>query len=219
MQATLNDLVSRRLQLQSVEDDREQLSRLQKMRQTLEGQLPDTKSKQTWAPLDPTALSLFCREVEAVLKEWSWDDDVRVEFEEYRDRYDIKVNGKPRRSHGKGLRAVLHAAFSVALLRHCHENRTPHPGFVILDSPLTTVKQRTGAKNPKVSGEDEIDSRIEPMFWKALSELSSDMQVIVLENKEPERNKHAALNLQLFAGVDATPSERAGFIPTRKESR
>ena len=218
-QATLNDLVHRRLQLQSFEDDREQLARLQTMRKALEGQLPDSKSKQTWAPLDPASLTSFCREVEAVLKEWSWDDDVRVEFEEDRDRYDIKVNGKPRRSHGKGLRAVLHAAFSVALLRHCHKKRTPHPGFVILDSPLTTVKQRTGAAKPKVAGEDEIDSRIEPMFWKALTELGSAMQVIVLENKEPDNNKHDLLNLQLFAGVDAAPSERIGFIPARMEAR
>lgn len=212
-QATLNDLVRRRLHLQSVEDDRRQHARLVTMRQELEGQLPQSKSTQTWAPLDPAALTRLCLEVEEVLKAWSWADDVRVEFEEDRDRYDIKVNGKPRRSHGKGLRAVLHAAFSVALLRYCRDRRTPHPGFLVLDSPLTTVKQRRGTPREVPTGEDEIDARIEPMFWNDLSNLDPALQVIVLENKEPAENLHGVLNLQLFAGADAGPSERAGFIP------
>ncbi len=217
-QATLNDLVLRRLQLQSVEDDREQRARLMNMRQELEGQLPKSKSKQTWAPLDPVALTKFCQEVESVLKEWSWADDVRVEFEEDRDRYDIKVNGKPRRSHGKGLRAVLHSAFSVALLRYCRDRRTPHPGFLILDSPLTTVKQRRGIPKQESTEKDKIDVRIEPMFWNALSNLDPGLQVIVLENKEPAEDLHAVLNLQLFAGPDANTSERAGFIPDEARS-
>ncbi|CAM3202013.1 hypothetical protein PANO111632_07795 [Paracoccus nototheniae] len=212
-QATLNDLVRRRLHLQALEDDRGQYARLVTMRQELEGQLPRSKSTQTWAPLDPAALTRFCREVEAVLKAWSWADDVRVEFEEDRDRYDIKVNGKPRRSHGKGLRAVLHAAFSVALLCYCRDRRTPHPGFLVLDSPLTTVKQRLGTPRETPAGEDEIDGRIEPMFWNALSSLDPGLQIIVLENKEPAENLHDVLNLQLFAGADAEAFERAGFIP------
>ena len=218
-QATLNDLVRRRLHLQSVEDDMEQRARLRNMKQELEGQLPKSKSKQTWAPLDPVALTKFCQEVEAVLKTWSWADNVRVEFEEDRDRYDIKVNGKPRRSHGKGLRAVLHAAFSVALLRYCRDMRTPHPGFLILDSPLTTVKQRRDTPKQEPTEEDKIDVRIEPMFWNALSNLDPALQVIVLENKEPAEDLHSMLNLQLFAGADANPSERAGFIPNEAASK
>lgn len=218
-QATLNDLVQRRLHLQSVEDDRKQRTRLEAMRQELEGQLPKSNAKQTWGTLDPAALTRFCREVEAVLKEWSWADDVRVDFEQDRDRYDITVNGKPRRSHGKGLRAVLHAAFSVALLRYSRDRRTPHPGFLVLDSPLTTVKQRRGTQREEPTGEDKIDVRIEPMFWNALANIDSAMQVIVLENKEPGEDLHRVLNLQLFAGVDSEPSERAGFIPGKAEPK
>lgn len=215
--ATLDELVRRRLDLQSHQADREEEDRLQEMRRTLEAQLPASQSKQTWASLEPTALTRFCREVENVLKAWSWSDDVRVEFEEDRDRYDIKVNGKPRRAHGKGLRAVLHAAFSVALLRYCRSNGTPHPGFIVLDSPLTTVKQRKGVPAQRVAEKDQIDARIEPCFWEALAILEPSLQVIVLDNKEPREGLNDALNLQLFAGEDAVPPERVGFIPPKAE--
>jgi hypothetical protein len=37
-------------------------------------------------------------------------------------------------------RAVLHAAFAFSLLHYCQRHGTPHPGFLVIDSPLTPFK-------------------------------------------------------------------------------
>jgi len=208
-QLTLDQLVNRRLQLQIAETDREEHARLSAMKVELGSALPEAQSAQEWAPIEPMALTGLCAEIENVLAEWSWKETVRVEFDE--KRYDIKVDGKPRRSHGKGFRAVIHAAFSIALLRYCRANGRPHPGFLILDSPLTTVKQSRGEAQG-TDTDDEIDPTIEPSFWRSLAKLDHVIQVVVLDNKEPPDSLSGALNTQLFAGPETRSGERVGFI-------
>ena len=212
-QSSLDELVQRRLNLQTWQSDREEAARLRALKDELDQKMPSARQKQTWAPIDPVAVTALCRVIEKVLIEWSWPDDVRVEFDD--KAYDIKVNGKPRKSHGKGFRAVLNSALAVGLLRYCHLNAKPHPMFVVLDSPLTTVKQRDAIATSEDGGEDsDIDPTIEPMFWDSLSKVSPEIQVIVLDNKEPGSALSEELNLQLFVGPTATADERAGFIST-----
>lgn len=209
---SLNELVARRVELEALRGDRLEAARLEALKEKLERELSQPAPKQVWAPLDPMAVTDLCKEIEAVLREWSWSEDVRVEFEEA--RYDIKVDGKPRRSHGKGFRAVIHAAFSIGLLRFCHAKGRPHPGFVMLDSPLTTVKQRKGDKKIALAETDKITPGIEPSFWKSISEIDPSIQIIVLDNKEPPEDLFGTLNVQIFAGPGAEDGEREGFIPT-----
>lgn len=213
--ASLDQLVKRRLELQSTRADRTEAARLEGLKAELERAIEEPPKKLKWAPLDPMATTELCKEIEAVLRDWSWKDDVRVEFEE--SQYDIKVNGKFRRAHGKGFRAVLHAALSVALLRYCHSRGRPHPGFLVLDSPLTTVKQR-GGQSVVEAESDRIEPTIEPKFWESLAALNPSMQIIVLDNKEPPLEFAKAVNLQIFAGPGASPGERKGFIPAQVKS-
>lgn len=210
--ASLDDLVKKRLDLQSARADRSEAAKFEMMKAELEKAIEEPQKKLKWAPLDPMATTELCKEIEAVLKDWSWKDNVRVEFEE--SQYDIKVNGKVRRAHGKGFRAVMHAAISVALLRYCRSRGKPHPGFVVLDSPLTTVKQRSGQANVEAD-DDRIEPTIEPKFWESLASVDPSMQIIVLDNKEPPPELADKLNLQIFAGLGAQPGERRGFIPDR----
>lgn len=51
-------------------------------------------------------------------------------------------------------------------------------------------------------------------FWKALAEVSSMVQVIVIENKEPPKEVADAISYTWFAGDDAKPGERKAFIPS-----
>lgn len=56
---------------------------------------------------------------------------------------DFVIDGKPRGSRGKGLRAITHAAVSVALLEFCQEEELPHPGFLCFrftSSPIINQK-------------------------------------------------------------------------------
>ena len=209
--STLAELVARRLDLQYAESNRTELARLTAVKVALEHSLPDAVARTKWPPIDSQAVQTLCREIEKVLIEWSWEAEVRVQFDER--SFDISVNGKPRRSHGKGFRAVLHAAFTIGLLRYSQAKGTPHPGFVVLDSPLTTFKQGSGQEPSKIDiVEGEIVERIEPNFWQSLAGLDSRVQVIVVDNKEPPVSLRDALHAQLFAGREASSSERAGFL-------
>jgi hypothetical protein len=210
LQATklqLDNLIQRRLELEAVKVDTEQADALISARQSLEATLvkPDSAPKK-WEAIDSIAAHKFCLEIQKVLKEWAWKGQAQVEFDD--KRFDIKVDGKARQSNGKGVRAILHAAFAVALLRFCHENQTPHPGFVVLDSPLTTFKQG------RDSGTDEtIDPSIEAAFWVSIGKLKADLQIVVLDNKEPPPHVAGAISFTWFAGPQAKAGERRGFIP------
>jgi len=210
LQATklqLDNLIQRRLELEAVKVDTEQADALISARQSLEATFvkPDSAPKK-WEAIDSIAAHKFCLEIQKVLKEWAWKGQAQVEFDD--KRFDIKVDGKARQSNGKGVRAILHAAFVVALLRFCHESKTPHPGFVVLDSPLTTFKQG------RDSGTDEtIDPSIEAAFWVSIGKLKADLQIVVLDNKEPPPHVAGAIWFTWFAGPQAKAGERRGFIP------
>ncbi|MEV7649155.1 AAA family ATPase [Arthrobacter sp. NPDC089319] len=91
---------------------------------------------------------------------------------------ELIVDGRPRSSRGKGTRALLHSAFSLALATFCMRREQPHPGFVVLDSPLVTYRQ----PDP---GEDEtIPSSVSDSFYRYLA-TEFEGQAIVLENQDP----------------------------------
>lgn len=207
--AQLRSLNARRLELETTRNDNEQADTLR----LLKGQIERTaassnRGKKQWEGLPGKALTGLCKEIEAVLKEWKWDGDGRVEFDE--KAYDIKVDGQARQSHGKGVRAVLYSAFVIALVRYCQGKGLPHPGFVVIDSPLTSYKKRgTG-----IHGADAAVSQgVEAAFWDSLTSISSDIQVVIVENKEPPPDVASAVHYEWFAGNEAGPGDRVGFIP------
>lgn len=58
-----------------------------------------------------------------------------------------------------------------------------------------------------------IDAGIEAGFWNSLVSVPDDVQIIVIENKEPPTNVSDAIHFEWFHGEDAGPDERKGFIP------
>ena len=206
----LDELIARRLELEALRSDSEQADALNTVRESLESTLGKPASApKGWANIDEIAVHKFCVVIEGVLKEWSWDGPARVEFDE--KRFDIKVDGKPRQSNGKGVRAILHAAFAVGLLRFCHENNTPHPGFLVLDSPLTTFKE--GRDEGDEEPDDSVGEGIQSAFWASIAKLKSDLRIVVLDNKEPPKDVAAEVSYIFFAGKKGKEDERKGFIP------
>lgn len=203
-------LIQRRSELDIERSDRERLAALLKRRNEIQESLDSTgEPARKWDTLPPDALRKFCEEIESILEEWSWKGKRRVEFDE--KTFDIVIDGQPRQSHGKGVRAVLYAAFAIGLLRFCAANKTPHPGLVVIDSPLTAYKKKKAAS---VSGSDDgVDPGVEAAFWKSLAKTPSDIQVIVLENKEPPEDIAEVIHYEWFAGSGALAGERAGLIP------
>jgi peptidoglycan hydrolase CwlO-like protein len=148
-------------------------------------------------------IEAFCKEAEARLRAWNFPGLDRVTFSE-KDR-DIVISGRRRTSHGKGVRAVTHAAFNLALLRYCVDRELPYPGFVVIDSPLVVYREPD-------TDEEGFSRDVKDSFFKDLAASFVDAQVIILENEEPpiEVAEDRAVNLIKFTGTNVG---RRGFIP------
>lgn len=208
----LDELIKRRLELESLKADTEQIEALKKAKAELQNDAAGKRSPAPKVELDTFAIGKFCLEIEALLKEWSWKGQGRVTFDD--KSCDIIVDGRHRQSHGKGIRAILHAAFIIALLKYCDKNSMPHPGFVMLDSPLTTFKQKKDQPRVETPAESKIDPGIESAFWASIASIQTGLQIIVFDNKEPPSDIASKLAYSWFAGPDVSEGERLGFIPT-----
>jgi len=125
--------------------------------------------------LDGAVLDSFSQVVETELRDWQFPDARRVFFE--LQKMDITVAGKSRSANGKGVRALLHGAFSVALMNYCRGRNRAHPGFVVLDSLFITYR------DPADAGDVAIGSTpLKDRAFKSFSSLPDSVQLIVLEN-------------------------------------
>ncbi|CAK9892394.1 Chromosome partition protein Smc [Pseudomonas fluorescens] len=154
----------------------------------------------------------FCKVISLVLKEWGFPGEHLVSFD--KDKYEIIIDGKLRVDNGKGVRAITHAAFKVALLLYCREHNLPHPGFVILDSPLLTY--RDPLKNPSRGelSDDEIKlakTSVKANFFEHLSRISDLGQFIILENIDPPYGIEDIAKVEVFYG--SSGGGRYGLFP------
>jgi hypothetical protein len=118
----------------------------------------------------------YCRTIENVLKAWGFHDDVNARFDN--ETLDLVIDGKDRSTWGKGYRAFIMSAMVIGLMRYCLDNDRLHPGFVILDSPLVSLKER----KIDVAGL-WIEDYMEKKMVEDILEKDSHNQVIIFENK------------------------------------
>jgi hypothetical protein len=152
-------------------------------------------------PLEAKDVTSFLKTYEKVLKGWNFPNFDGVSFSE--TNLDFVVSSKNRSAFGKGYRALLYSAFSIALMEHCIENDMPHPGFVVLDSPLTTFKEA----EPKE--EDAISQDLKHTFFDNLAD-NLKGQLIVLDNEEPPDSTKLKIKYHEFTGVEGVG--RKGFF-------
>jgi hypothetical protein len=177
--------------------------------QIIEAQIQDVQAeevasaRQEFASLPTSATEEFAQEVQARLAAWNFPDLDRVTFSD--TKWDVVISGRLRTSHGKGVRAVTHAAFTTGLLRYCASRRKPHPGFVLIDSPLVVYRE------PDPNGVT-LDASVKSAFFADLASSFLAEQVILLENDEPPNELLAIGNVNM---VRFTKREegRYGFIP------
>jgi len=154
----------------------------------------------------------LCKIVSEILKAWEFPGECQVSFDD--KTYDLKIDGKLRINNGKGVRAVTHSAFKIALLVYCRRNNLPHPGFVILDTPLLTY--RDPIKNTKageLSDDEKViaKSSLKEKFFEYLSSIETLGQFIILENIDPPPGVEKYAHVQTFYGDEV--SGRDGFFP------
>lgn len=146
----------------------------------------------------------FSLRVSKLLKAWDFPGDCLVHFD--KETTDFVIDGKPRGSRGKGLRAITHTAVTIALLEYCLENDLPHPGFVILDSPLLAYFKPEGDEDRQLQG-----TNLKEKFYSYLIDHhSADSQIVIVENQHPPESVLDGLRMTVFTG---NPNEgRKGFL-------
>jgi len=150
------------------------------------------------------SVEAFTLKVQSVLEAWRYPDLTRVTFSD--EKVDLVISGKERASEGKGFRAIAYAAFMIGLLDFCVDSTVnlPHPGIVVLDSPLVTYKRRDTTPG------EEISEDVTAAFYEALAKLPAGKQVIVLENNDPPAALHSQINYTHFS---RSATGRYGFFP------
>lgn len=200
-----NQLISERAEVRLTLDKIKRLKRLMDQRIELEGEASEGGGgpTATRTQVSKNVLDDFAQKIESILKEWHFPNASRIFFDE--SKRDFQIAGKDRGSTGKGLRAITHAAVKIGLMEFCRENDLPHPGFVVLDSPLLAYWK------PEGDDDDLRGTDLKEMFYRYLLGLHKDNQVIIVENQHPPKFVHAEGNVTVFT---KNPHQgRYGFFP------
>jgi hypothetical protein len=142
--------------------------------------------------LPKSTLDDFSGLVQEILQAWHFPNATNTYFDE--GKHDLVIGGKPRGSRGRGLCAITHAAFTIGLLDYCRQRQLPHPGFVVLDSPLLAYKEPQG-EDENIAGTD-----LKQRFYEHLIEFIGKQQLFIVENTEPPEDILKKINHEVFTG-------------------
>jgi len=190
------DLYKRALEIQSRVDELTILLR------EITNMKPEKPSGGTSTKVGADEAEAFCQQIECLLKEWQFPGLGRVTFGE--EDQDIVISGRDRTSHGKGVRAIAHAAFNLALMRLCLMESLPHPGLVVIDSPLVVYREPD-------TDEGEFSRDVKDAFYRSVAKEFPIAQVIIFENEDPPADIVESTNVIRFTGAN---HGRRGFIPS-----
>ncbi|MGY3501691.1 hypothetical protein [Bradyrhizobium sp. USDA 4471] len=178
-------------------------------------QTPKSEDKMQIGIDGPTAYA-FGKTVREILEIWQFPRASEAQFDLATS--DVTIGGKERADSGKGVKAILHAAVNVALLLYCRERNLPHPGFIVLDTPLLTYREPLGTKYGELSA-DEVELQrtgLATRFYDHLASLKDIGQFIVIENKDPPSDVAEPMPIETFT---ANPeSGRYGLFPLQRTS-
>ena len=175
------------------------------------------KTTTTVTPIPSTGFEIpraetdeLAKKITTILEAWTVPGMERIFFDP--DELDIQINGKLRSAQGTGLRAVTHAAFTIGLMQFCLEKDLPHPGFVVIDSPLNPYR---GQDRPKSDEVDLRQSDVHTAFYDWLGKSANRGQIIILENQETDTQTVRGLKIHRFRSGG---SSRPGFFPSRESN-
>lgn len=146
----------------------------------------------------------FSAEIAGRLEAWGFPNPTDVRYDARAQ--DVIAGDQLRSAHGKGVRAILHAAFSLSLAKYCADREIPHPGFVVLDTPVLTY--RPPDQDPDADGEPP--RHIVDGFYRDIQRQATG-QVIIMENTNPGDPLDEDTGDVVFT---AREFGRFGFFPT-----
>lgn len=155
----------------------------------------------------PTAsIQAFSNAVETLLDAWHFPHEKPVYFDEREQ--DMVLGNRRRGEQGKGLRALTHAAFTIALQMSVTAlGRTPI-GFVVLDSPLVTFREADHVDGELGSAQKVA---VKQAFYGDLAVRLAESQIVVLENEDPDEAILPNITMHFFSKQES--QGRYGFFP------
>jgi hypothetical protein len=152
-------------------------------------------------PVEANEVDALCLVIGELLRAWRFPGPGRVVYEE--GVQDFAIDGRSRGSRGKGIRALTYAAFVLGLMKYGLEHDRPHPGLVIIDSPLVAYKE------PDPEGEN-LSPDVKHAFYSTLADGLAQGQIVILENEDPTSEVAERMNYVHFSG---SGNGRSGFFP------
>ncbi|MCE9531618.1 MAG: AAA family ATPase [Planctomycetes bacterium] len=201
-------LIEKRTSLAKADTIRASIRSLELRRDNIKTALDEKPAKTSFDTRVTTSAAFeFCKVVEGILKEWKYPDLGTVSLDT--EKGDLVIGGQDRANKGKGYRAVTYAAFAIGLMKYCRMKDIPHPGFVILDTPVNPFK------GPKTNNPNElVTDDVKVAFFEYLANDTSGDQIIIMENVEPPVSVRNRVKYHNFS---KNPSiGRYGFFPLRK---
>ncbi|WP_442838830.1 hypothetical protein [Acinetobacter baumannii] len=202
--SSFSELIVKRSNIRKIIELFERRDRLEERKQLLLESTKEVEKSEVKTGIPESIAHELSLKVSTILKAWNFPGECHVFFDQ--KNADFVIDGKPRGSRGKGLRAITHAAVNIALLEYCQENSLAHPGFIVLDSPLLAYF--------KPEGDDDIalsNSDLKELFYDYLiKHHKSDSQIIIIENQHPPANVEDQILMTIFT---SNPNEgRFGLL-------
>jgi hypothetical protein len=141
--------------------------------------------------------------IEQRLKTWNYNVNPKVIFNSDFKTFDIVISNKSRGSYGKGRRAISYTACLLGFLDYCLKEEKNFSNFIVIDSPLTTFKDK------EVSETEDDSIELDDLFFDDIRKTSLDSQLIIFENKIPK--KIEGINIIEF--TKSKEQGRYGFFP------
>lgn len=203
----LRGLLAESSQLERDAETIRRIQRLEALRNEI-GNEPKPDAMTPTAGLQRTAVANLFRMIATRLRAWGFQDAETTSY--HFETQDIVSGNQLRSAHGKGVRAILHAAFTISLAQYCFDNNLPHPGFVVLDSPLVVYRPPDPNDEPDNSGNILDTASLAGRFFVDVQTNFSG-QIIILENQNPPN--HLDAETRDISFTKNADHGRYGFFP------
>lgn len=125
--------------------------------------------------LDYSFIDELSNGIKSFLENCNYDNLFSVIFD--KADMDIVINGKKKSSNGKGYNAYFNSVVAIVLSRHMESKAKYAPGFLVLDSPILSLKEKE-TKKPSETMRNTL--------FENIVDNQKGIQIIVVENEIPD---------------------------------
>lgn len=148
--------------------------------------------------LDYSFINDLNNSISSFLEKCKYDNLMSASFD--KSSMDIVVNGKKKGSNGKGYNAYFNSVVAIALSRYMQEKAKYSPNFLVLDSPILSLKEKQSKKPSET---------IRNKLFENIVSNPDEIQTIIIENDIPDINYK---NVSIIHFTKEKDKGRYGFL-------